>query len=345
MTQTACDQSQIKYAGNGVRKEYPFAFQYMHFYDVKAALWDDTKKEYVDQTSKYILDDAGTSIIFLTAPESPPLSAPDGLNIKIYRDTNLDIMSATFYPGSSIRAQDLNDNNEQLNFAIVETKCSISSLSQDLDDRYVQVNDVLDQQDQENGLWADQNTEQYKVPTTGAVAARSDAYVQADKPTKPLFEQPGKVWQNTNKSHTSYWNEDANAWVAYVNTGPRGAQGPEGKQGEVGPQGEGLNISGYIDYPGPPTGDGTDNDFIIDSNGEGWYWDGAKWEFSGSLVGPEGPPGPPGPQGPQGIAGRPGNGAGNIDSIKGSAPIFINATDSRNPIVTLDISRLATLPV
>ena len=345
MTQTACDKTQIKYAGDGTRIEFPFQFEYLHFYDVKAAIWNDTTKEYVDQTSKYVLNDPGTSVIFLTAPEAPPESAPDGLNIKIYRDTSLDIMASTFYPGSSIRAQDLNENNEQLNFAIVETKCGLTTLSQDLDDRYVQVNDVLDQEKQHTGLWADENTEQNKVPTTGAVAARLDAYVQDSKPSNPLIQHPGKVWQNTNKSHTAYWNEDANAWVAYLNTGPRGEQGPEGKQGEMGPQGEGLNISGYIDYPGPPTVDGTDNDFVIDSNGEGWFWNGSQWEFSGSLVGPPGPPGPAGPQGPQGIAGRPGNGAGNIDSIKGLAPIFINDTDSRNPVVTLDISRLVTLPV
>jgi hypothetical protein len=254
MTQAACDSTQIKYTGNGVRKEFPFTFEYMHWYDVKAALWNDDKKEYTDQTSKYTLDATGTAVIFLTAPPEAPESAPDGLNIKIYRDTSLDIPAATFYPGSSIRAQDLNDNNEQLNFAIVESKCSISSLSQDLDDRYVQVNDVIDQEGQQTGLWADQDTEQFKYPTTGAVAARSDAYIQDTKPDKPTYQQPGKVWQNTNKSHTSYWNEDAQAWVAYINSGPRGEQGPEGKQGDKGDQGSqgiqglpGANGNGSMD--------------------------------------------------------------------------------------------------
>ena len=36
------------------------------------------------------------------------------------------------------------------------------------------------------------------------------------------YQQPGKNWQNTEECYTTYWNSQANAWVAYMNTGPRG---------------------------------------------------------------------------------------------------------------------------
>ena len=302
----SCNATQIKYAGNGSQKRFTFQFPYMHFYDVKAALWDDTTKEYVEQSNKYVLDTTGTQVVFLVAPPVAPESAPDGLNVKIYRDTDLSIMESVFYPGSSIRAQDLNDNFEQVQYAITETKCSIASQSSDLDDRYVNVNDVLDQEDQENGLWAGQDVEQNKIPTTGAVAARSDAYVQDSKPNSPVVEQPGKTWQNTNKSHTAYWNEDAEAWVAYINSGPRGEQGPEGQQGNKGDQGTGLEITGTIDYPGPPSfGPEGDNDYVLDSNGHGWFYSDG-WIDTGTIRGPQGEQGIQGPKGDEGVKGNPG---------------------------------------
>lgn len=341
---SSCDKTQIKYSGTGVRKNFPFTFTYQHFYDVKAALWDDITKEYVEQSNKYVLDPTGTQVVFLVAPETPPLGAPDNLNVKIYRDTNLDIMESVFYPGSSIRAQDLNDNFEQVQNAIVETKCGIASVSTDLDDRYVQLNDLVGYQNQIDGGWPEGDERIYGVPTTAGASARFDAYVQDSLPDALPKEQPGKTWQNTNKSHSAYWNEDAQAWVAYVNSGPRGAQGPEGKVGPQGPKGEGLKVTDSIDYPGPPSGSGSDNEFVIDSNGEGWFWDGSTWSSSGSLAGPQGPQGATGPQGPQGVPGRPGEGSGNIDSVKGQAPVFVDTTNSRNPVVTFDISLLTTLP-
>ena len=46
-------------------------------------------------------------------------------NIKIWRQTDVDSLVASFYPGSAIRAQDLNNNFEQLRNAIQEGRCSI----------------------------------------------------------------------------------------------------------------------------------------------------------------------------------------------------------------------------
>ena len=49
--------------------------------------------------------------------------APVNYTFRIMRETDLDEMEVTFYPGSSICAQDLNTNFEQLRDAIQEGWC------------------------------------------------------------------------------------------------------------------------------------------------------------------------------------------------------------------------------
>ena len=56
--------------------------------------------------------------------------------IIIRRVTETDPLKATFFPGSSIRAQDLNDNFEQLQMAIREGQCQDESRIEVLDERY-----------------------------------------------------------------------------------------------------------------------------------------------------------------------------------------------------------------
>ena len=172
--------------------------------------------------------------------------------------------------------------------------------------------------DQEAGAWVDADDK--KLATSDAIIARHDAYIRDSKPPKPTYEQPGKNWQNTEECYTTYWNSSANAWVAYVNTGPRGIpgqdgtdgtdgeQGPQGPTGEKGDKGDGLFVTGYIDQPGPPTFDGTSQgDLVIDSEGHGWFWetdvDPAAWVDLGTIRGPEGPQGPSGADGSDGADG------------------------------------------
>ena len=47
-------------------------------------------------------------------------------------------MIATFYPGSSIRAQDLNDDFDQLRLAIQESKCAVENFRDELGDDFVE---------------------------------------------------------------------------------------------------------------------------------------------------------------------------------------------------------------
>ena len=90
--------TQDSYTGNGSRTSYPFTFPYLKASDVKASI------DAVDTTA-FTLSNA-TTLQFNTAPAN-------GAKIKIFRETGIDSLSATFYAGSAIKSEDLNDNFTQ----------------------------------------------------------------------------------------------------------------------------------------------------------------------------------------------------------------------------------------
>lgn len=96
-----------EYVGDGSSVLYPFTFEYMSKDDV-----------YVTLNGKNTTDWSfanDTTVEMNTAPAG-------GVQIRIYRDTDLSVVPARFYPGSAIRAQDLNENFEQVLFIAQETK-------------------------------------------------------------------------------------------------------------------------------------------------------------------------------------------------------------------------------
>ncbi len=98
------------YTGNGTKTDYTFDFEYIDEDDIKVSLNDVV-------TTAYSFSNA-TTILFDTAPA-------DQDRIRIYRDTNVDSLKTTFFAGSSIRAQDLNKNFEQNNYAVQEIKAYV----------------------------------------------------------------------------------------------------------------------------------------------------------------------------------------------------------------------------
>ena len=90
--------TQDSYTGNGSRVSYPFTFPYLKASDVKASI------DAVDTTA-FTLSNA-TTLQFNTPPAN-------GAKIKIFRETGIDSLSATFYAGSAIKSEDLNDNFTQ----------------------------------------------------------------------------------------------------------------------------------------------------------------------------------------------------------------------------------------
>jgi len=86
------------YTGDGSTTDYSFTFPYLDTTDIKVTLAT------VNTTAYSLLN--ATTVRFNTAPD-------DGVAIRIYRETAFATPKATFYPGSAIRANDLNDNTLQ----------------------------------------------------------------------------------------------------------------------------------------------------------------------------------------------------------------------------------------
>jgi hypothetical protein len=119
----SCADSQNLKKGNGVTTQFNFDFPYNKQSDVNVSLLNQTTEKW-EKTSAWSWANA-TTIEFDTAPPTPN---PDVANIKIWRLTSVEPLDAVFNPGSAIRAEDLNSNFEQLQFAAEEARCSSSDL-------------------------------------------------------------------------------------------------------------------------------------------------------------------------------------------------------------------------
>ena len=102
------------YTGNNSTTNYAFTFPYLKEADVKCSL-DGTL------TTAFSFANA-TTIAFDSAPGS-------SVAIRIYRATDTTSAKATYFPGSAIKSEDLNDNHLQVLYASEETQeRSLSSL-------------------------------------------------------------------------------------------------------------------------------------------------------------------------------------------------------------------------
>ena len=103
------------YTGNGTLTSYTFSFPYIKKEDVKVTF------DEIGTTDFTINDNTPTLIDFNIAP-------PDGVAIRIFRETDTTATSSTFFPGSAIRAQDLNRNFEQSLFIGQEEENKIQNV-------------------------------------------------------------------------------------------------------------------------------------------------------------------------------------------------------------------------
>jgi len=97
--------TQNNYTVDGTTVLYAFTFPYLETTDIRVSVSG------VDTTA-YTLANA-TTVQFNTAPAN-------GAPIRIYRNTDVSQLSATFFPGSAIRSQDLNENFTQNLYKIQE---------------------------------------------------------------------------------------------------------------------------------------------------------------------------------------------------------------------------------
>tara|TARA_R100001443_G_scaffold21232_2_gene33511 strand:+ start:2309 stop:3982 length:1674 start_codon:yes stop_codon:yes gene_type:complete len=100
--------TQNTYTGDGQTTAFSITFEYIDQSDVKVTVDD------VLQTTEYSFDNA-TQISF----SFPPLA---GEAVRIFRDTNIDQLNSTFFPGSAIKAEDLNNNFVQNLFVTQESE-------------------------------------------------------------------------------------------------------------------------------------------------------------------------------------------------------------------------------
>ena len=97
--------TQNSYIGNGSTTTYSFTFPYLKSTEIKASLDATVTTAFTTPTA--------TTVQFNTAPAN-------GVKIKIYRETDSDSLTATFYAGSAIKSEDLNDNFTQNLYATQE---------------------------------------------------------------------------------------------------------------------------------------------------------------------------------------------------------------------------------
>ena len=99
--------TQQNYTGNGSTTNYSFTFPYLAETDVGVKI-----NKVTQATTTYSFANA-TTISMNTAPAN-------GAAIIIFRNTNNDAKKATFYPGSAIKAEDLNNDFDQILYTAQE---------------------------------------------------------------------------------------------------------------------------------------------------------------------------------------------------------------------------------
>ena len=109
--------AKIEYTGDGVQTDFTYPFPTIEDTDLYVAVWDDETEEYNNVTN-WTKD--GGLVRFDTAPDA-------GQKFVIYRMTDIDPMKAIFHPGHPVKAGDLNNNFEQLQYAIEDVRCFSSS--------------------------------------------------------------------------------------------------------------------------------------------------------------------------------------------------------------------------
>ena len=117
--------TQNEHNGDGSDRRFSFTFPYIKEDDVKVSLRTSTADVTTIASTEYTFPSA-TEIQFnalggaATTFQETTGAPKTGVTIRIFRDTDLETQRVTFFPGSSIRAQDLNDNTLQNLYASQE---------------------------------------------------------------------------------------------------------------------------------------------------------------------------------------------------------------------------------
>ena len=274
-----------QYPINGVGP-YSITFEYQKQEDVVVLYRKISDEKFIVQSNTDWSFENATTIKLNSIPST------EFDEVRIQRSTDVNPLNAIFYPGSAIRAQDLNANFEQLMMAIEEERQSLSDTSDYIDQFFWnKLDDTVTEAEQKDGT-ANSKLDDDHIFTAGAIAVRHDAYVQEDSPGS-TDEQGGKIWNDTDALQDYFWDPDNHVWVSFTKSGP------QGEQGEVGPPG--LDGQGGFVGDNPPSKPQAGTLWFDTKCPTGLYvYDGVQW--IGTSI--------PGPMGPQGDQGAPGTGGG-----------------------------------
>ena len=142
------------YTGNNSTTDYSFTFPYLDDSDIKASL------DGAATTNFRLLNATTVQFVNNTTANTPTPPGTD-VAIRIYRSTSYDSPKATFYPGSAIRSNDLNDNSLQNLYVTQEANVDILN-SWKKGDPTIESGET----------WTSNNT---RIATTGGIDARIDA--------------------------------------------------------------------------------------------------------------------------------------------------------------------------
>ena len=209
--------TQIPYTGDGSTTTFKIDFDIYNEAHVYVAWWSGTANEWVTRPSNdldfgYTVDE-GTNesfVIFNQAPEN-------GQRILIYRLTPVDQMRVDFEPGRPIKAQDLDDNFNQLADAIEDTRCVVEGF---LDDN-LNPDDIYWKKAGET-LYSGHAWEASDcyIASTAALENRIRALITISDTAPPTPNYPGQLWWNSNIADLFIYYYDGNSyqWVSANNS-------------------------------------------------------------------------------------------------------------------------------
>ena len=140
------------YVGDGTTVLYSFTFPYINESDIVVSVDGNVK----DSTTEYSFANA-TTIQFTTAPTSSTA-------ILIKRNTNVSDVAAVFFPGSAVRARDLNDNFTQSLYVVQEGSLNVDEANTTAAQAVVKANEAK----------AQSQTAENKADTAVSTASSAD---------------------------------------------------------------------------------------------------------------------------------------------------------------------------
>ena len=148
-----------------------------------------------------------------TAPQPYSTDPERQEEIKIYRGTDVTPLRHEFQPGSSIKAQELNENFKQLRDAIQENTCASSQGEYDF--RYWnKINTDDDGDTSYSNSTTEWESDDEHIATNAETDVQYSTIVSTDAPTQGQSPDgvDGKTWFVSDDQLLWIWDNDNNAW-------------------------------------------------------------------------------------------------------------------------------------